>query len=309
MVAGGPDVISVRTKHDKEEEEHDRQLMERIMLENRNPFQRFVDPILDKASYVYNTYLYSAGVLFIMMSFWSFYPSFVRFRHRHILRYRRNQLTFRRGLFATPHMPKWDKKYLQRIVIPPLPTPILDVDAAASAHATSQSAGGVAGAGEGASAAAVAVVKPADEALATRDAEADALYQATELQSRKSAYSTFSSDDAEKSELALTRELQKINKDFFGPKSDLFSSAIRTEAEDADLQSRLKAAVTSAKAVVVLKEDHNTVRSIPEGWEVWWVSYAEAKRRRFCKFWLGGLLVGRAFEDLMEMPEMPDFVN
>ncbi|KPI89626.1 hypothetical protein ABL78_1291 [Leptomonas seymouri] len=309
----GSDVIGVRTKHDKEEEEHDRMLMTRILQENRNPFQIFVDPILSEALHVYNTYLYSAGVLFIMMSFWSLYPSFVRFRHQKIWRYRRTQLTFRRGFFGTPHMPKWDKAYLQRIVIPPLPKPQIAFDTVVSrAAATTIAVQGVAGVREGGAAeatAAVAVVKLEVERLALRDEDTDALYQATELQSRRSAHSTFSSGDAEKSELTLNRELQKINKDFFGPKSDLFHSAIRADAEDVDMQSRLKAAVASAEAVVVLKEDHGTVRSVPEGWEVWWVSYAEAKRRRFCKFWLGGLLCARAFEDLMDMPDMPDLIN
>lgn len=302
----GPNTIGVRTKHDKEEDEHDRKLMERIMQENRNPFQRFVDPILSNASYVYDNYLYSAGVLFLMMSFWSVYPSFVRFRHQHIMRYRRTQLSFRRGLFGTPHMPKWDKKYLQRVVVPPLPKPTLSGTEAAAAVASAAAHTPLV---DSASSAAVAVMQPASEGLAVRDAETDALYKATEMQSRKSARSTFNSDDAAKSELALTRELQKINKDFYGPKSDLFSSAIRDDAENLDLQTRLKEAVASAKAVVVLTESHETVRSIPVGWEVWWVSFGEAKRRRFCKFWLGGLLCMRAFEDLMDMPDMPDMIN
>jgi hypothetical protein len=302
---GGSDAIGVRTKHDKEEEERDRMLVERIMQENNNPFQRFADPILDKASYVYNTYLYSAGVLFIMMTFWSFYPSFVRFRHQHILRYRRTQLIFRRGLFGTPHMPKWNKKHLQRIIIPPLPKTRMDADGIAALATTQEAAARV----DESVAAAVAVVMPAEEGLAVRDADTGALYRATEMQSLMSAHNTFSSDDAEKSELALTRELQKINKEFFGPKSELFYNAICTDAKDLDLQSRLKEAVSSAKAVVVLTETHDTVGSIPEGWEVWWVSYSEAKRRRFCKFWLGGLLCARAFEDLMDMPDMPDLIN
>ncbi|KPA84485.1 putative mitochondrial hypothetical protein [Leptomonas pyrrhocoris] len=311
-MVGGSDAIGVRTKHDKEEEEQDRKLMERIFQENKNPFQLFADPILNKASYIYDTYLYSAGVLFVLMTFWSCYPSFVRFRHQHIWRYRRTQLTFRRGLFGTPHIPKWDKKYLQRIVIPPLPKTAIEFEAAAAhATATPTPAQDVAAAGSSpaAAAAAVAVMKPTEAAVSVRDKDTDALYQATEMRSRRSPHSTFSSGDAEKSELALTRELQKINKDFYGSKSDLFNSSIRADAEDGDLQSRLKAAVASAKAVVVLKESHDTLRSVPEGWEVWWVSFSEAKRRRFCKFWLGGLLCARVFEDLMEMPDMPDLVN
>lgn len=306
-MASGTNAIGVRTKLDKAEEEHEKRMMELVEKENRNPFQTFFDPILHNAAHVYDTYLYSAGVLFLVMSFWTVYPSFVRFRHQHIMRYRRTQLTFRRGLFGTPHMPKWDKKYLQRVVVPPVPAATIALDplppqAAPQGRGIKGSAGSIGGG-------AVAVVAPPEAGLATQAADNSALFQAKDVQSRRSAHSRFNADDAERSELALTHELQKINRDFFGPKSDLFERAVRADAEDVDLQARLQAAVASAKAVVVLKEDHSTVRSIPEGWEVWWVSFQEAKRRRFCKFWLGALVCARAFEDLMDMPDMPDLLN
>lgn len=307
-MAGGSNTMGVRTKLDKAEEEHERRMMELVEKGNRNPFQQFFDPILNSAAHVYDTYLYSAGVLFIGMSFWAFYPSFVRFRHQRIFRYRRTQLTFRRGLFGTPHIPKWDKKYLQRIVVPPLPAPPIAVETVA-AQAVAPPAAVSAHLGDGTTPGAVAVVQTPEAMLTTQESDAAVLYKATDVQSRRSAHSRFNNDDADKSERALSRELLQINKDFFGPKSDLFERAIRADAEDLDLQSRLKAAVASAKAVVVLKEDHSAVRSIPEGWEVWWVSFPEAKRRRFCKFWLGALLIARAFEDLMDMPDMPDLVN
>ncbi|CAC9522707.1 conserved hypothetical protein [Leishmania infantum JPCM5] len=304
-MGGSSDTIGVRTKHDREEEERDRKLIERIMEENQNPFQTLVDPLLEQASYVYNTYLYASGVMFLTLSFWGAYPSFVRFRHAHIFRYRRTQLSFRRGLFATEHMPKWNKNRLQRIVVPPLPTSDLVVVGSAAAspvHPTLYS--------PSAATSNVSVVAAADTAVTARPASnLDRRFDVMELSATRTPHGSFGGGDTEKSEHALSRELQSINRDFFGPQSRLFHRPIQENASARDLRQRLRAAVTTAKAVVVLVENHRTVRSIPEGWEVWWVSEPEARRRRFCKFWLGGLVCARAFQDLMDMPDMPDFIN
>ncbi|CAG9579930.1 conserved hypothetical protein [Leishmania major strain Friedlin] len=304
-MGGSSDTIGVRTKHDREEEERDRKLMERIMKENQNPFQALVDPLLEQASYMYNTYLYASGVMFLTLAFWGAYPSFVRFRHAHIFRYRRRQLSFRRGLFATEHMPKWNKNRLQRIVVPPLPTfDLVAVDSAAASpvHPTLFSCSAATGN--------VSVVAAADTTVTTGAASnLDRRFDVMELSATRTSHGSFGAGDTEKSERALIRELQRINRDFFGPQSQLFYRAIPEHAATGDLRQRLKAAVATAKAVVVLVENHSTVRSIPEGWEVWWVSEPEARRRRFCKFWLGGLLCARAFQDLMDMPDMPDFIN
>ncbi|CBZ29392.1 conserved hypothetical protein [Leishmania mexicana MHOM/GT/2001/U1103] len=304
-MGGSSDTIGVRTRHDREEEERDRKLMERIMKENQNPFQSLVDPLLKQASYVYNTYLYSSGVMFLTFAFWGAYPSFVRFRHAHIFRYRRTQLSFRRGLFSTEHMPKWDKNRLQRIVVPPLPTSeqLAGGSAAASpVHPTLFSSS--------AATSNVSVVAAAATAVTVRAASnLDRRFDLMELSATRSSHGSFGAGDTEKSERALSRELQSINQDFFGPQSRRFYRPIQENAATGDLPQRLKAAVATAKAVVVLVENHSTVRSIPEGWEVWWVSEPEARRRRFCKFWLGGLVCARAFQDLMDMPDMPDFIN
>ncbi|GET91337.1 hypothetical protein, conserved [Leishmania tarentolae] len=304
-MGGSSDTIGVRTKHDREEEERDMKLMERIMKENQNPFQGFADVLLGQASYIYNTYLYSSGVMFLMLAFWGAYPSFVRFRHRHIFRYRRSQLSLRRRLFSTEHIPKWNKKYLQRIVVPPLPTSeLVGVGSAAAfpVHPRLFSSSGTTSN--------VSLVTAADTAVMMHTAiNMDQCFNARELSATHTSHGSFGGGDTEKSERALSRELQNINRDFYGPQSHLFHRPIQEDAVNGDLQQRLKAAVTTAKAVVVLVENHTTVRSIPEGWEVWWVSEPEARRRRFCKFWLGGLVCARAFQDLMDMPDMPDFIN
>ncbi|KAG5496067.1 hypothetical protein JKF63_02365 [Porcisia hertigi] len=299
------DTIGVRTKHDREEEEHVTRLMERIMQENRNPFQTFVNPILDQASSLYSTYLYSSGVMFLMLAFWGLYPSFVRFRHAHLLRYRQRQISIRRGLFGTEHLPKWNKKYLQRIVVPPIPTPELRAVGPATPSFLQTASSWPSDATSS-----VSLVPTADAGGLVRPAsDSCAPFAVMELTATRTSRASFGTGDAENSERALIRELYRINRDFFGSKSHLFGRPIQEADASADLQTRLKGAVAAAKAVIVLKEDHRTVRSIPKGWEVWWVSEPEARRRKFCKFWLCGLACARAFQDLMDMPDMPDFIN
>ncbi|KAG5469979.1 hypothetical protein LSCM4_02667 [Leishmania orientalis] len=298
-------IISLRTKTDHEDEVRDMKLMAQIMQESQNPFQAFADSILTQASYTYSTYLYSSGVMFVMLAFWGAYPSLVRFRHAHILRYRRKQLSIRRGLFATEHMPKWNKNYLQRIVVPPLPTTELVAVSPAAASTFQSSSSSPLAATD-----AVSVVAAAEAAVARRAAgDRDTIFNVMKVTATRTAHGTFGSGDTEKSERVLSSELQSINRDFFGPKSHLFERPIEEEVACVDLQQRLQEAVSAARSVVVLKENHSTLQSIPEGWEVWWVSEPEARRRRFCKFWLGGLLCARAFQDLMDMPDMPQFVN
>ncbi|KAG5495300.1 hypothetical protein GH5_02955 [Leishmania sp. Ghana 2012 LV757] len=299
------DTISLRTKTDHEDEIRDMKLMAQIMQESQNPFQAFADSILTQASYAYSTYLYSSGVMFLMLAFWGAYPSLVRFRHAHILRYRRKQLSIRRGLFATEHMPKWNKNYLQRIVVPPLPTTELVAVSPAAASPFQSSSSSPSAATD-----AVSVVAAAEAAVTRRAAgDRDALFNVMKVTATRTAHGIFGSGDTEKSERLLSCELESINRDFFGPKSHLFERPIEEEVACVDLQQRIQEAVNAARSVVVLKENHSTLQSIPEGWEVWWVSEPEARRRRFCKFWLGGLLCARAFQDLMDMPDMPQFVN
>lgn len=292
--------IAVRTKQDREEEEHFKKLTASIQRQSANPFQRVADAFLSSTSHVYNTYLYSSGVMFLALSFWSFYPSFVRFRHRHLLRYRRSQLTLRRGFFATEHMPKWNKEYLQRIIVPPVPPVVNPLPRAAgnSAKQVTRSC--------------EITIKPdGGEPLApSATAPAAALYSSiTELTTAPSRYAKFSSGEAKASATALSQELRRINIDFYSPKEHLFQTPVPQHLDNNDIHSRLQAAVKKSNAVVVLVETHEEVKSIPPSWEVWWVSEPEAKRRWFCKFWLVGLLCARAFEDLLDMPEMPDFVN
>ncbi|CAJ1011132.1 hypothetical protein Q4I28_006445 [Leishmania naiffi] len=299
------DKIVVRTKHDSEEEAHDKNLMERIMQRNQNPFQALVDPLLAKTSYVYHTYLYSSGMMFLVLAFWGAYPSFVRFRHAHVFRYRRTQLSFRRGLFATEHIPKWRKSHLQRIVVPPLPVRELAIARPAAASSVQSIPSSPSDVPSAASVTAVADSAVMKGAARDRDLGFDML----EMSATRTSHASFGAGETENSERTLSGELVSINRDFFGPKSHLFSRPIQEDFKMNDLHRRLKTAVATAKAVVVLRENHSTVRSIPEGWEVWWVSEPEARRRRFCKFWLGGLVCARAFQDLMDMPDMPDFVT
>ncbi|KAG5470402.1 hypothetical protein LSCM1_01646 [Leishmania martiniquensis] len=299
------DTISVRTKTDHEEQEHDMKLMERIIQDSQNPFQAFLDPLLQQAAFVYNTYLYSSGVMFLMLAFWGAYPSLVRFRHAHVSRYRRKQLLIRRGLFATVHMPKWNKNDLQRIVVPLHPTAKL----AAVSPAVASAAQLAAPSPSAATGAASVVAAPEAAAMVRAVDDRDVRFNVMQLTSTRTAHGAFGAGDTEKSECVLSAELQSINRDFFGAKSHLFDRPIQEDVACANLQQRLKAAVATARSVVVLKENHSTVKSIPEGWEVWWVSEAEARRRRFCKFWLGGLVCARAFQDLMDMPDMPQLAN
>ncbi|KAK7199611.1 hypothetical protein NESM_000006200 [Novymonas esmeraldas] len=305
-MGGGADAIGVRTKHDREEEEHDRRLQEKISAANQNPFQSLADPVLAAAAHVYNTYLYSSGVMFLALAFWSAYPSVVRFRHLHVFRYRRTQLSFRRGLFATEHMPKWNKRYLQRVVVPPHPASVPAMEERGAAPSVPPPLSSALAS----TTTAVSVAPPAEAAVTVPGQRVeDTLFTTGELTASRTAHGSFGAGATEKSERALSRELQRINRDFFGPKERLFDRPIRDAAALDDLQTQLEAAVAAAGAVVVLKETHDSVRSIPAGWEVWWISEPEARRRRFCRFWLGGLLCGRAFQDLMEMPEMPDLIN
>lgn len=297
-MGGNSNAIGVRTKHDREEEEHDKKLMERIIQENSNPFQATVDPILAQASHVYNTYLYASGVMFLGLAFWGAYPSFVRFRHAHLFRYRRAQLSLRCGIFGTEHMPKWNKKYLQRVVVPPLPT----ADVPATTLAASPP-------GPAEPSTAVSVAAPPESGVAVSAAEAASPFAVQELSAARTARGSFGAGDTDKSEEALRRSLQRINADFFGPKKAIFDAPVDAGEADKDVRIRVAEAVAAAHAVVVLKESHATVRSIPEGWEVWWVSEPEARRRRFCKFWLGGLACARAFQDLLDMPDMPDLIT
>lgn len=320
------DQIAVRTLKDKEREEHEERLMEQIRKENANPLQNAGEKVWDAVAGIYSGYLYSSGVLLILFSLWAAYPSFVRYRHLHLKRYRKDQLVFRRWFFGTVHMPKWDKKHLQRIVIPPPPQPQEQPDlyfAAAAARAQQEKLlHGVSSpaAFDHAEGAHGAVVRSGVEdercgALPLRTVqqqqpprEEESPFAKPILSSKASAKAAFHNAFEAESAATIHEALMDINRSVYSQQGQ-FSRPVNPEVDLADVKSRVEWAVQKGDACVVLKENHTTKRSVPPGWEVWWASAEEKQRRNTCKRWVLILAFCRAMQDLLDMPEMPRVIQ
>lgn len=297
--------LQVRTLNDKTHEEHERHLMASILCDNVNPFEYAAEAILNPMANVYRNYLYSSGVMFVAFAFWTAYPSFVRYRHKHIMRYRRNQLTLRRWVFLTPHLPKWDKKYLQRIVIPPPPAATTSVEDIVNRGKRNlrESTGSM----EGTTTEVIPQPEGAvDLSIESTASSTKSLYCQKTIRTSASSQATFANNYEAQSERDIKKELAVISRAFY---ENSFDTPLDVSMARDSVYSRILDAVRRGKARVVLKEDSTTVQSIPPAWCVWWVSAQEEQRRHFCVFWLIALAVARALQDLLYMPEMPAFVS
>ncbi|ORC92578.1 uncharacterized protein TM35_000033310 [Trypanosoma theileri] len=286
--------IGVRTANDKEEEAREKALMEAIAKENENPFQQAAQAIFGLAGNLYTNYLYTSGTLLLLWTWWGLYPSYARFRHKHIMRFRRRrQGEVRRALFYTRHIPKWDKKYLQRIElpewsrerIPAMPKSFLKMDTSLHSSSLTPVQNNAVSASE------------LSSAIAHESGNNDFTPLVT---ARTSAAATFAGAACAKSEGIVMAGVDAINE------------SLPHDAADVDvhaLQQQVRALLQHAHTTVVLRETHATRLSVPLGREVWWVAADEARRRREWWFWMQILIVARVLQDLLEMPEMPDLVQ
>ncbi|EPY24644.1 hypothetical protein STCU_07077 [Strigomonas culicis] len=303
------DSIGVARITDKSQENHDEELLRKIMEENTNPIGRFGESITGSLSALYFDYVYASGVLLMGFALWSAYPSYVRFRHRYIWRYHRKQLMLRRGIFATYHMPKWDKKYLQRIVIPPPPkgddvtiSDILEEEGEASQKPEQSVPNATEQCTE------IATQIGATAVSATLDTySAGKPFERHVLSSKRAAMATFGKSDTGAVEREVSKALRVINEELLSGKAKRFESP--SPISFVDVPNAVYHAVKSARSCIVLKETSVHSKAIPPGWEVWWASADEQKRRSFCLFWLTILVFCRFMQDLLDMPEMPDFVQ
>ncbi|RNF03628.1 uncharacterized protein Tco025E_08142 [Trypanosoma conorhini] len=295
--------IGVRTTHDKVLEERENALMEAIAKENENPFQRAADAMLGAVSHLYTNYLYTSGTLLLAWTWWGLYPRYARFRQKHIMRFRRGrQSEFRRWFFYTRHIPKWDKKYLQRLELPrrmrPGVVPVHNFSPNANVGSTLASA----------NSSSVALSHDADAGAVAPSAHATAGDAAPFITVRLTDGASFAGGSRAKMERTVTSGVCSLNESL---QQQLEEGRILgwDSVDPVVMQGEVQQLVKKAGGVVVLKETHETRRSVPVDREVWWVSLEEANRRREWWFWLQVLVAARILEDLLDMPEMPDFVQ
>ncbi|KAH9589025.1 hypothetical protein LSM04_000583 [Trypanosoma melophagium] len=288
--------IGVRTASDKEEEAREKALLEAIAKENENPFQQAAQSIFSAAGYLYSNYLYTSGTLLLLWTWWGLYPSYARFRHKHIMRFRRRrQVEVRRALFYTHHIPKWDKKYLLRVELPQwsretknlLHKSLLN-DRNTSSHASSLTVSQY------------TTDITHSHVVSSITPESETHEAAPLITVQTSAAATFAGAACAKSESAVVSVIHAMNDAL--PRDDV-------DVDVQALQQQVRAVLQHAHTTVVLRETHNTRRSVPLGREVWWAAADEARRRREWWFWMQILVVARILQDLLEMPEMPDFVQ
>ncbi|KEG08495.1 hypothetical protein DQ04_07051020 [Trypanosoma grayi] len=290
--------IGVRTAYDKEQDAREAALLEAIAKENENPFQHGAEALLGVVGKLYSDYVYTSGVLLLAWTWWGLYPSYARFRHKHIMRFgRRRQVDFRRWFFYTRHIPKWDKKYLQRVELPRR----VPFEEAATLNSRQH------------------VTSPPTASLLTVPREASS---AVEMSGKQEGVknpndfvsvcltsgASFAGGARGKLESDVASGIRAINESLQQQLNE--RRILSRDAVDPDLiQHEVERLVKEARGVIVLKETHATRRAVPVDREVWWVSSDEARRRREWWFWLQVLVVARVMEDLLDMPDMPDFVQ
>ncbi|EKG02839.1 hypothetical protein TCSYLVIO_006125 [Trypanosoma cruzi] len=293
--------IEVRTTHDKVLEARENAFMESIARENENPFQQAADALIGAVGRLYTNYLYTSGTLLLAWAWWGLYPRYARFRHKHVVRFRRKaQSEFRRWFFYTRHIPKWDKKYLQRVELPrrmPHETPA----ARKSPQCTHSSV----------------ILTSSPSLTSSHDTDAGAVaserHESARSQDpfitvRLTDGASFAGGFREQVERNVASGICDLNESLQQQLKE--GRILSREAVDPDvLQGEVKQLVKQAGGIVVLKETHETRRSVPVDREIWWVSPEEARRRREWWFWLQLLVAARILEDLLDMPEMPDFVQ
>ncbi|RNF07488.1 hypothetical protein TraAM80_03344 [Trypanosoma rangeli] len=294
--------IGVRTTQDKQMEERENALMEAIARDNENPFQRGADAMLGAASYLYTNYLYTSGTLLLAWTWWGLYPRYARFRQKHIMRFRRaQQCEFRRWFFYTRHIPKWDKKYLQRLELPRR-TP----HGMVAAHNFSSYAN--VGTLSVPSTSSLALSHDADAGVVIPAANEAAKDLSPLITVHLTDGASFAGGSRAKMERTVASGICSLNELLQRQVGE--GRILGWESLDPDaVQGEVQQLVKKAGGVVVLKETHETRRSVPVDREVWWVSLEEANRRREWWFWLQVLVAARILEDLLDMPEMPDFVQ
>ncbi|EPY39474.1 hypothetical protein AGDE_04454 [Angomonas deanei] len=232
--------------------------------------------------------------MFLSLAFWALYPGYIRFRHKYIFRYRNTQLVYRRGWLATEHIPKWNKKYLERLVVP--------------LETTANKAGE-----------SVSVVPVDSQEIAVRPDEAGDVtlhiygggkpFQKKELSLRASPKTPFTNGDGLHSFKKLSEAVQRVNTVFY--QTTTFTAVQRedTLASVEEVRAYLSRCIKESYLAVVLVESRTDSKAIPEGFEVWWLSSDEFKRRQFCVLWLLILGFARCLQDMLDMPEMPDFAQ
>lgn len=282
--------VVVRTPQDDAEKKREALLLQQISKENENPFQRAADDMMNAVRTVYTQYLYASGVLLCATVFWGLFPSFARYRYMHIRRYRKSQLLRRRWMFATPHIPTWNRQYLQRINVPMLatsheltrpfiPAATQDGTAGDEARATATSVR----VGEG--------------------AESGDGFHTPVLSSVPSPQNSFAKNYATEVEQDVAKTVASINAAVFASMGTPLRAGIVTSDQ---LRALLLRGIKQAKSTVVKVESPSTNQSIPAGWEVWWAAADEAKRQRQWHFWGGALVCARVLQDLLYMPDVSE---
>ncbi|SCU66525.1 uncharacterized protein TEOVI_000823800 [Trypanosoma equiperdum] len=284
--------IGVRTADDSKYEAHEKKLMEDIARQNKNPFECSADFLFGAISVMYRDYLYASGTMLLMWTWWGAYPTYSRLRHKNIMRFRRRrQWEFRRWFFYTRHIPKWDKKYLQAVELPspyvgpgPVFTPV-SPSMIVPSHGSHRSE---------------ALMTP----LTGTRAEDDNFL----VKVNHTAAASFAGGGLSKMETGIAAGVAAINGSL---QQSLQTRRIlsRNDVDVGKLHEEVAQLIKASRGVVVLKETHNTRHSVPLGREIWWVSLEEARRRWEWWFWASILVAARVLQDLLDMPEMPDFVQ
>lgn len=289
------DSLAITAKPDPTREKHEMEIAKRLEAERSNPLQRTGDALVAGLSYVYSEYLYSTGTALLFFSLWAFYPSFARYRHKNVFRYRKRELEFKRVFFRTQHLPTWNKKYMQRIVVPPSRQPRVAPVERQRADSS-----------DGATRTELASALPNAAALDPRVSDHMSDFLKKGITVRSTVQNRFYRHEETRWEEDLATRLQEINDEYFGDPNKHFDvDGHYNKDVPMGLREDIEKAVENSPLVCVLRESHDTVKSIPEGWEVWWMSSDEARRRSFCRFWITTLLVFRALQDLFFVPDMP----
>lgn len=239
-----------------------------------NPIERGVSKTANFLTNLYGEYLYSSGLMLTCFCFWSLYPAYARFRHRHLCRFHSRQVTRRQWIFNTVHIAQWNKNYLDCITVRYNST---GVPLLADHHYNSLSRAAFSTACTF-TCPTITLTRSSDRCVVDADAKM--------------------SHDRLQGELRLIqRQLQDVSCSTWENCQEILHPILHSAATKCGV-----------RVVLVDQRDDTTTSELSTRekppLEVWWLSSAEKKRREFCVFWCAVLLFLRIMQDAAYMPDM-----